>query len=210
MKVGVSEALNIAIDAQKNGRISEAERIYLGILLNFPSHPDALHNLGVLVLNSGDEQKAHNYFNRSIAANPKVTQFWLSYLNLLIESGNLKKAKQVFSQAEYIGITNDPFVNIRRALGLSGNEMQPTYVTALDTGSLSTKEVAAKAKVHRDTLLRWLRNGSIPEPKRDHRGWRKFSYSELKAIIKFTQLGSSKTDVAIDSESKQTAKWISL
>ena len=210
MKVGVSEALNIAIDAQKNGRISEAERIYLGILLNFPSHPDALHNLGVLVLNSGDEQKAHNYFNRSIAANPKVTQFWLSYLNLLIESGNLKKAKQVFSQAEYIGITNDPFVNIRKALGLSGHEMQPTCVTALDCGSLSTKEVAAKAKVHRDTLLRWLRNGSIPEPKRDHRGWRKFSYSELKAIIKFTQLGSSKTDVAIDSESKQTAKWISL
>ena len=210
MKVGVSEALNIAIDAQKNGRISEAERIYLGILLNFPSHPDALHNLGVLVLNSGDEQKAHNYFNRSIAANPKVTQFWLSYLNLLIESGNLKKAKQVFSQAEYIGITNDPFVNIRRALGLSGNEMQPTYVTALDSDSLSTKEVAAKVKVHRDTLLRWLRNGSIPEPKRDHRGWRKFSYAELAAIIKFTQMGSPKTDVAIDSGPKQTAEWISL
>ena len=178
MKVAVSEALNIAIDAQKNGRISDAKRIYLDILLNFPSHPDALHNLGILVLSKGDEQKARNYLSRSIAANPKVKQFWLSYLNLLIDSGNLGKAKQVFSQAEYIGITNDPFVNIRRALGLNGNEMQPTYVTALDSGSLSTKEVAAKAKVHRDTLLRWLRNGSIPEPKRDHRGWRKFSYAE--------------------------------
>ena len=210
MKVAVSEALNIAIDAQKNGRISDAERIYLDILLNFPSHPDALHNLGILVLSKGDEQKARNYLSRSIAANPKVKQFWLSYLNLLIDSGNLGKAKEVFSQAEYIGITNDPFVNIRRALGLSGNEMQPTYVTALDSGSLSTKEVAAKAKVHRDTLLRWLRNGSIPEPKRDHRGWRKFSYAELAAIIKFTQIGSSKTDVAIDSGPKQTAKWISL
>ena len=210
MKVAVSEALNIAIDAQKNGRISDAERIYLDILLNFPSHPDALHNLGVLVLSKGDKQKARNYFNRSIAANPKVTQFWLSYLNLLIDSGNLEKAKQVFKQAEYIGITNDPFVNIRRALGLSENKMQPTSITTLDDRSLSTKEVAAKAKIHRDTLLRWLRNGSIPEPKRDHRGWRKFSYAELTAIIKFTQIGSSKTDVAIDSGPKQTAKWISL
>ena len=210
MKVAASEALNIAIDAQKNGRISDAEQIYLDILLNFPSHPDALHNLGVLVLNKGDKQKARNYFSRSIAANPKVKQFWLSYLNLLIDSGNLEKAKEVFDQAEYIGITNDPFVNIRRALGFSGNEMHPTYVTALNSGSLSTKEVAAKAKVHRDTLLRWLRNGSIPEPKRDHRGWRKFSYTELTAIIKFTQLGSSKTDVATDSGPKQTTKWISL
>ena len=210
MKVAVSEALNIAIDAQKNGRISDAERIYLDILLNFPSHPDALHNLGVLVLSKGDKQTARNYFNRSIAANPKVKQFWLSYLNLLIDSGNLEKAKQVFKQAEYIGITNDPFVNIRRALGLSENKMQPTSITTLDGRSLSTKEVAAKAKIHRDTLLRWLRNGSIPEPKRDHRGWRKFSYAELTAIIKFTQIGSSKTDVAIDSEPKQMAKWISL
>ena len=210
MKVAVSEALNIAIDAQKNGRNSDAERIYLDILLNFPSHPDALHNLGALVLSKGDEQKALNYFNRSITANPKVKQFWLSYLNLLIDSGNLEKAKQVFKQAEYIGIANDPFVNIRRALGLSGNELQPTSITTLDGRSLSTKEVAAKAKVHRDTLLRWLRNGSIPEPKRDHRGWRKFSYTELTAIIKFTQTGSSKTDVVIDSDPKQTAKWISL
>ena len=210
MKVAVSEALNIAIDAQKNGRNSDAERIYLDILLNFPSHPDALHNLGALVLSKGDEQKALNYFNRSITANPKVKQFWLSYLNLLIDSGNLEKAKQVFKQAEYIGIANDPFVNIRRALGLSGNELQPTSITTLDGRSLSTKEVAAKAKVHRDTLLRWLRNGSIPEPKRDHRGWRKFSYAELTAIIKFTQLGSSKTDVSIDSGPKQTTKWISL
>ncbi len=88
--------------------------------------------------------------------------------------------------------------------------MQPTSITTLDGRSLSTKEVAAKAKVHRDTLLRWLRNGSIPEPKRDHRGWRKFSHAELTAIIKFTQIGSSKTDVAIDSKPKQTAKWISL
>ena len=88
--------------------------------------------------------------------------------------------------------------------------MQPTYVTALDSGSLSTKEVAAKVKVHRDTLLRWLRNGSIPEPKRDHRGWRKFSYAELAAIIKFTKLGSSKTDDAIDRGPKHTTKWISL
>ena len=210
MKVAVSEALNIAIDAQKNGRNSDAERIYLDILLNFPSHPDALHNLGALVLSKGDEQKALNYFNRSITANPKVKQFWLSYLNLLIDLGNLEKAKQVFKQAEYIGIANDPFVNIRRALGLSGNELQPTSITTLDGRSLSTKEVAAKAKVHRDTLLRWLRNGSIPEPKRDHRGWRKFSYAELIAIIKFTQIGSSKTDVAIDSDPRQTAKWISL
>lgn len=210
MKVAVSEALNIGIDAQKNGRISEAERVYLDILLNFPSHPDALHNLGVLVLSKGDKQRARNYFNRSITANPKVKQFWLTYLNLLVDLGKLEKAKQVFKQAEDIGITNDPFVKIRIALGLIGNEMHAPSITTLDGVSLSTKEVAAKAKVHKDTLLRWLRNGSIPEPQRDHRGWRKFSYAEVTAIIKFTQIRSSKTNTIVDSEAKQKAQWVSL
>ena len=210
MKVAVSEALNIGIDAQKNGRISEAERVYIDILLNFPSHPDALHNLGVLVLSKGDEQRARNYFNRSIASNPKVKQFWLTYLNLLVDLGKLEKAKQIFKQAEDIGITNDPFAKIRIALGLIGNETHTTSTTTPDGVSLSTKEVAAKAKVHRDTLLRWLRNGSIPEPQRDHRGWRKFSYAEVTAIIQFTQIRSSKTNITTDSDIKQKVQWISL
>ena len=210
MKVAVSEALNIGIDAQKNGRISEAERVYLDILLNFPSHPDALHNLGVLVLSKGDEQRACHYLNRSIAANPKVKQFWLSYLNLLVDLGKLEKAKQIFKQAEDIGITNDPFAKIRIALGLIGNETHTTSTTTPDGVSLSTKEVAAKAKVHKDTLLRWLRNGSIPEPQRDHRGWRKFSYAEATAIITFTQIRSSKTNITTDSEAKQELQWVSL
>ena len=47
---------------------------------------------------------------------------------------------------------------------------------------LSTAEVAAKAGVHRDTLLRWLRQGRVPEPGRDRRGWRAFTRREADAI----------------------------
>lgn len=47
---------------------------------------------------------------------------------------------------------------------------------------LSTAQVAAKAGVHRDTLLRWLRDGRVPEPARDGRGWRAFTQTEAEAI----------------------------
>ena len=46
----------------------------------------------------------------------------------------------------------------------------------------STAQVAAKAGVHRDTLLRWLREGRVPEPARDGRGWRAFTQAEADAI----------------------------
>jgi DNA modification methylase len=51
------------------------------------------------------------------------------------------------------------------------------------TDSFSTADVAAKAGVHRDTLLRWLREGTVSEPSRDRNGWRIFSPSEVEAIV---------------------------
>lgn len=52
---------------------------------------------------------------------------------------------------------------------------------------LSTAEVAAKAGVHRDTLLRWLREGLIEEPARDQRGWRVFSETEAEVVSEFAK-----------------------
>lgn len=53
--------------------------------------------------------------------------------------------------------------------------------------TLSTAEVAARAGVHRDTLLRWLRNGVVPEPTRDRRGWRVFTPEEADHIKKVAE-----------------------
>jgi len=52
---------------------------------------------------------------------------------------------------------------------------------------LTTHQVAEMAQVHRDTLLRWLREGRIPEPARDRNGWRVFTPEEAQAIILYAQ-----------------------
>lgn len=54
---------------------------------------------------------------------------------------------------------------------------------------LSTAQVASLAGVHRDTLLRWLRDGSVPEPQRDGRGWRVFSARDVAAVVSFANGG---------------------
>ncbi len=41
------------------------------------------------------------------------------------------------------------------------------------------------AGIHKDTLLRWLRSGNIPEPNRDRRGWRLFSGKEATAVVSY-------------------------
>lgn len=53
----------------------------------------------------------------------------------------------------------------------------------------STAEVAKMARVHKDTLLRWLRGGAISEPTRDRHGWRVFSESQATEVIRYASVG---------------------
>ena len=51
--------------------------------------------------------------------------------------------------------------------------------------TFSTKEVAELSGVHKDTLLRWLKDGKVQEPLRDRNGWRMFSTNQVRLIKEF-------------------------
>ena len=48
-----------------------------------------------------------------------------------------------------------------------------------------TAEAAKRAGISKATLLRWLKDGKIPEVARDVRGWRVFSEEEVEKIIEY-------------------------
>ena len=58
---------------------------------------------------------------------------------------------------------------------------------AMNTTSKTTAQVATAVGVSKDTLLRWMRQGLIKEPKRDRRGWRLFSSAEVSSIRDYAQ-----------------------
>lgn len=49
--------------------------------------------------------------------------------------------------------------------------------------------VADLAGVHKDTLLRWLRDQAVAEPNRNRHGWRVFTRKEAEAIVAFARNG---------------------
>ena len=55
----------------------------------------------------------------------------------------------------------------------------------MDVKNYTTQQVAQKAGVHKDTILRWLREGKIQEPHRNRNGWRVFSDSQVSEILNF-------------------------
>ena len=52
----------------------------------------------------------------------------------------------------------------------------------------STHEVAQTVGVHKETILRWLREGRISEPSRDRNGWRLFTEGDLEKIKSFADI----------------------
>lgn len=100
MQLTIEQVLHQGVAAHKDGKLGEAERLYRAILKSKPSHPDANHNLGVLALAVNKSDTALSLFKTALQTNPKIEQFWLSYVNALIKEGQFEPAKQAIQQGK--------------------------------------------------------------------------------------------------------------
>ncbi len=116
MKLTVVQALQKAIEAHKAGQIQEADRLYTAILKVQPKHPDVNHNLGVLAVSVGKVQEALPFLKTALEANPKIEQFWLSYIDALIKEKQFDNAKQVLEQAKKQGVDADRLSSLEAQL----------------------------------------------------------------------------------------------
>jgi tetratricopeptide (TPR) repeat protein len=118
MELTVEQAVERGVTAHKEGKLQEAERLYRAILQSQPLHPDANHNLGVLAVSVNKADVALPLFKTALEANPKVEQFWLSYIDALIKETQFDNAKQVLEQAKNQGVAGEKLNNLEAQLAL--------------------------------------------------------------------------------------------
>ena len=53
--------------------------------------------------------------------------------------------------------------------------------------TFSAHEAARAAGISKNTLLRWLKQGKVPEVRRDRNGWRVFSPLDVETITAFAR-----------------------
>ena len=94
MKLTIEQALQQGVTAHKEGKLQDAERLYRAILQSQPAHPEANHNLGVLAVSVNEAEAALPFFKTALDANPKIEQFWLSYIDVFIKEKQFDNAKQ--------------------------------------------------------------------------------------------------------------------
>ena len=116
MQNNIQKILLQALDDHKNGRLKNAESIYRIILADQPNHPDANHNLGVLMVAEGNLLLAIKLFKKAVATNPSFEQFWHSYIHTLIKCGQIDDAQKSFRETDKLGISSKRLSLLRERL----------------------------------------------------------------------------------------------
>src|SRR3990167_9066266 len=90
----IDQFLQRAIAHHQAGQLKDAERLYRAILQVQPNHPDANHNLGVLAVQVKQPAAGLPHFKAALEANPHQEQYWLSYIDALIQSGQEDRSEE--------------------------------------------------------------------------------------------------------------------
>jgi predicted O-linked N-acetylglucosamine transferase (SPINDLY family) len=116
------DELEQAIRSHQGGDLGTAERLYLAALSAQPNHPDILHLLGLVALQSGRLEPALTWIQRAIALRPENPVYHCNLGEALRAAGRLHDAVRCYRQA----VTIDPsFVPAQFNLGLTYVDLDP-------------------------------------------------------------------------------------
>lgn len=109
-----------AMEDHKVGDLESARSLYKQILSHSPNNPDILNLLGVLSLQCGDLNKALDFIQRAIDANPEIAEYHHNLGQVLKKSGDVDGASACYLKS----IALDPHLEISRdqlnAIGTGG------------------------------------------------------------------------------------------
>ena len=132
MEQKIDQLLKQAIFRHQHRQYTEAESIYRQILLADPRHADANHNLGLIAVSNKKHLEALDLFKSAIDSDPKVEQFWLSYITELNTTGNFGKVDQALKKAKKKGIPNKALKALKGKLVSARNMKDPASKLSYD------------------------------------------------------------------------------
>lgn len=152
--VSLPEALRLAIAHHQAGRLQQAEAIYRQILQIQPTHPDALHLLGVIALQVGQHDVACELIGKALEIFPNSADFLGNLGEALRGAGRLVDAEVAYRRAlqvnpnlpstynnlgivlKQLGQTDEAIKSYRQAIAL-----KPDYFQALNNLAITLKEL---------------------------------------------------------------------
>lgn len=107
LQQALDEVLQHAIEQQNAGQIEEAEQLYQEIIRIQPDHAEANHNLGVIVAHTKDTLSALPKLETAVMSAPENEQFWVSYIDALMQSEGAESAVKALELGQKYGLKSE-------------------------------------------------------------------------------------------------------
>jgi len=181
MELTIEQALQQGVAAHREGKLQEAERLYRAILQSQPTHPDANHNLGVLAVSVDKADAALPLFKTALEANPKIEQFWLSYIDALIKTEKFENAKQAIEQAKMQGVAEEKLNILEAQLTPTAQVDEPKLAVQNKSLSFSQKrkKLSEQKKIKKIKKKAKKQNLKVNNP----------SQQQLNSLLEYYQNG---------------------
>ena len=143
--MNLTDILQQAITHHQDGELKDAEQLYRSILTEEPKHPDANHNLGVLLKQGDQVDIALSFLKTALESNPNQGQFWISYIDTLIHLGQLDVASSVLEQGQSKGLKGDAVDQLVTRLN---SQPKATSTTQSPSKAIKPERLLSRAKSH--------------------------------------------------------------
>jgi protein O-GlcNAc transferase len=128
----VDQALRQAVIYHDAGQLLDAERLYRAILQVMPLHPDANHNLGVLVVQLKLPLAALDFLKIALEQSPNQLTYCVHYVEALLQAGQASLARQVLAEARACGLATETLDALDAVAGrLGADEAEMNALIAL-------------------------------------------------------------------------------
>lgn len=99
--------LQQALSHHQGGQLTEAEAAYQRILQRMPQQPNANHNLGIIRLESAQIEASLPLFKAALEADPAEAQYWMSYIEALLQAAHYQQAREVLAYGMQGGLQGE-------------------------------------------------------------------------------------------------------
>ena len=115
-KMTINEALQKAVRAYNTGETEAAKKLFAKIIGIEPNQTDANHNMGLILVTTGNVEDAIPFFKTALEANFGSTQYWFSYIDALFNLGRYTESSELLAVAKTKGCKGKAFDNLEKSL----------------------------------------------------------------------------------------------
>ena len=146
--MSLAQILQRAKTHVKRGQIVAALKIYKGLLVTFPNHPQVNTELGVLLLHHRPPQEAIKPLENAVTALPLAFELWMCLLVAHQRCGHLHKAREVLASMRQKGFPEKELALFEQELNEPPREDLETLEQMLAQQQWVNAEIAARMMVN--------------------------------------------------------------